>query len=231
MNKLFAARWLVLIGVGLGSFTLAGGMAVSPVMAQSSSAEPLSPRAERFVNDLASIQNLSASFQQTIVLTGRSRSSSGVFILARPGLMRWETQKPYPQLQILNAREFWVFDPELSQATVRSVEPSTIGGLAGLLLSDQELPRVALMNRYRFKDLGDRAGLFWIEIEPRLEDPNVLRIMVGLDAQDQMKRFEVVDRLGQTTRVELSQLKLNASINPKVFEFTPPKGVSVLRGS
>jgi outer membrane lipoprotein-sorting protein len=46
-----------------------------------------------------------------------------------------------------------------------------------------------------------------------------------------MKRFEVVDRLGQTTRVELSQLKLNAAINPKVFEFTPPKGVSVLRGS
>jgi outer membrane lipoprotein carrier protein len=231
MNKLFAARWLVLMSIGLAMLALAGGMTVSPVMAQSSSTEPLSPRADRFINDLASIQNLSASFQQTIVLTGRSRSSSGVFILARPGLMRWETQKPHPQLQILNAREFWVFDPELAQATVRSVEPSAIGGLAGLLLSDQELPRVALMNRYRFKDLGDRAGLFWIEIEPRLEDPNVLRIMVGLDAQDQMKRFEVVDRLGQTTRVELSQLKLNAAINPKVFEFTPPKGVSVLRGS
>jgi outer membrane lipoprotein carrier protein len=215
MNKLFAARWLVLMSIGLAMLALAGGMTVSPVMAQSSSTEPLSPRADRFINDLASIQNLSASFQQTIVLTGRSRSSSGVFILARPGLMRWETQKPHPQLQILNAREFWVFDPELAQATV----------------SDQELPRVALMNRYRFKDLGDRAGLFWIEIEPRLEDPNVLRIMVGLDAQDQMKRFEVVDRLGQTTRVELSQLKLNAAINPKVFEFTPPKGVSVLRGS
>jgi outer membrane lipoprotein carrier protein len=87
-----------------------------------------------------------------------------------------------------------------------------------------------LLDRYILKELGERAGLFWIEIEPRVEDPGVQKLSVGLDSQGQMKRFEVFDRLGQMTRVELSQVKINAAVSPQTFEFVVPKGVSVLRG-
>ena len=221
------------ISLAIGWLGLGHGWAqgTDTAVTGSDSAVALPPRIERFVTDLAAMQNLSANFQQTVVSAGRSRTSSGIFTIARPGLMRWETQKPYPQLQLLNAREFWVFDPELAQATVRSVQSSAVSGIAGLLFNqDEARPRAVLLDRYTLKELGERAGLFWIEIEPKVEDPGVQKLSVGLDSQGQMKRFEVLDRLGQMTRVELSQVKINAAVSPQTFEFIVPKGVSVLRG-
>ncbi|MEN9759938.1 MAG: hypothetical protein RL676_1089 [Pseudomonadota bacterium] len=185
---------------------------------------------DRMLESLASTQSLVAEFtQSTVSKSARSRQSSGAFAISKPGLLRWEVKKPYPQLQVLNGKEFWMFDPDLAQASVRPIEAANLTGIAALLLNTNNLSRDQLMARYEFAELGARDGLEWVRVTPRNPEPGIASLVVGVDADAMMQRFEIHDQLGQVTRVVLSRVLKNTVLDPKLFQFTPPAGVSVLR--
>lgn len=205
------------------SVALAFGLSHRPAQAQSVSVD-------RMIESLASTQTLSADFSQTTAAkSARVRQSSGSFWMAKPGMLRWEIKKPYPQLQILNDKEFWVFDPDLAQASVRPVAAASLTGIAALLLNSNVLTREQLLERYEFADAGQRDGLTWIGVTPKRPEPGIKRLAVGMDADAQLRKFEITDSLGQITRVDLTKIFKNASIDPKLFQFAVPAGVSVLR--
>lgn len=186
--------------------------------------------ADRMIESLASTQSLVADFSQTTVMaSARLRTQSGTFWVSKPGLLRWEVKKPYAQLQILNGKEFWLYDPDLAQATVRPMSAANLTGIAALLLSSSSLSREDLMARYSFRNAGRRDGLEWVEVTPKKEEPGVLKILVGIDDEAIARRFEIQDALGQTTRVVLENVLKNTIIDSSQFEFTPPRGVAVLR--
>ncbi|MEY3981639.1 MAG: outer rane lipoprotein carrier protein LolA, partial [Pseudomonadota bacterium] len=104
--------WAVVLGVLLGASVQASTV-------------------DRMLESLASTQSLVAEFTQTTVSkSARSRQASGAFAISKPGLLRWEVKKPYPQLQVLNGKEFWMFDPDLAQASVRPIEAANLTGIA-----------------------------------------------------------------------------------------------------
>ena len=39
----------------------------------------------------------------------------------RIGKLRWEIQKPYPQLMVGDGERFWIYDQELAQVTVKKM--------------------------------------------------------------------------------------------------------------
>jgi outer membrane lipoprotein carrier protein len=185
---------------------------------------------DRMLESLAATQTLMADFSQmTSAKTTRVRQSSGTFWIAKPGLLRWEVKKPYPQLQVLNEKEFWVFDPDLAQASVRPVAAASLTGIAALLLNSNTLSRDALMARYTFTEQPMRDGLAWITVIPQTPEPGIAQLNVGINADAELRRFEITDSLGQITRVDLSNIFKNASIDSRLFRFVPPQGVSVLR--
>lgn len=187
---------------------------------------------DRMIESLVSTQTLTADFLQTTRAKSTAvRSASGSFWLAKPGLLRWEVTKPYPQIQVLNAKEFWIFDPELSQATVRPVSAANLTGLAGLLLSTNTLTREELSARYTFAELPARDQLVWVRVVPRQPEPALTQLLVGLDADGLLSRFEITDGLGQVTQITLSRVMKNISIDNSRFQFSPPAGVSVLRAA
>jgi outer membrane lipoprotein carrier protein len=185
---------------------------------------------DRMIESLAATQTMTADFSQmTSAKTTRVRQSSGTFWIAKPGLLRWEVKKPYPQLQVLNEKEFWVFDPDLAQASVRPVAAASLTGIAALLLNSNTLSREELAQRYRFAEAGKRDGLTWIMVTPQMPEPGVTQLLVGINDDAELRKFEITDSLGQVTRVDLSNIFKNASIDPRLFRFSPPSGVSVLR--
>ena len=70
---------------------------------------------------LKSTKTLKADFAQSVIAkNGRKpQQSSGVVAIARPGKLRWEIQKPFPQLVVGDGEKIWIHDPELQQVTVR----------------------------------------------------------------------------------------------------------------
>ncbi|MEY3543641.1 MAG: outer rane lipoprotein chaperone LolA, partial [Pseudomonadota bacterium] len=185
---------------------------------------------DRMIESLASTQTLSADFSQTTAAkSARLRSASGTFYISKPGLLRWEVKKPYPQIQLLNDKEFWLFDVDLAQASVRPIHAANLTGIAALLLNTNSLTREQLLTRYGFSDLGARDGLQWIGVTAKTPEPGITSLAVGVDSESLLRRFEIHDNLGQVTRIELIRILKNVAIDPKLFQFTPPAGVSVLR--
>jgi outer membrane lipoprotein carrier protein len=185
---------------------------------------------DRMIESIASTQTLTADFSQTTaVKSARVRASSGTFWISKPGLLRWEIKKPYPQIQVLNENEFWSYDIDLQQASVRPVASAQLTGIAALLLSTNSLSRAALNQRYEFAEDGTSKGLSWIRVVPKESEPGISKLRVAIDRDSLLTEFEIHDALGQVTQVKISNVQKNITIDPEHFRFVPPKGISVLR--
>jgi len=185
---------------------------------------------DRMIESIASTQTLTADFSQTTAAkSARVRASNGTFWISKPGLLRWEIKKPYPQIQVLNEKEFWTYDLDLEQAAVRPVASAQLTGIAALLLSTNSLSRTALNQRYEFAEDGASNGLSWIRVVPREAEPGISKLRVAIDRDALLTEFEIHDALGQITRVKISNVQKNITIDPALFKFVPPKGTSVLR--
>jgi len=53
------------------------------------------------------------------------------------------------------------------------------------------------------------------------------QLRVGI-AATQLRRLVLVDRLGQTTRIDFDGIERNPRLEPSSFSFTPPPGVDVV---
>lgn len=185
---------------------------------------------DRMIESIASTQTLTADFSQTTAAkSARVRASSGSFWISKPGLLRWEVKKPYPQIQVLNDKEFWTYDVDLQQASVRPVQAAQLTGIAALLLSTNSLSRAALNERYEFSEDGAENGLSWIRVVPRQQEPGISSLRVAIDRDAMLTRFEIHDALGQITQVVVSNVQKNITIDASTFQFLPPKGAGVLR--
>ena len=62
-------------------------------------------------------KDFTANFQQStnIGSLGRSQKAHGRVYLKKPGMMRWEYEKPEEQLIVSNGKLLWIYDPSLNQ--------------------------------------------------------------------------------------------------------------------
>jgi outer membrane lipoprotein carrier protein len=76
-------------------------------------------------------------------------------------------------------------------------------------------------------DLGERAGLSWIEMTPRSKQSEIVKVRVGFDG-DRLERLEMIDSFGQITRFRFSQVQRNPNLSSSLFRFDPPPDVDIL---
>ena len=85
---------------------------------------------------LAGVKTLSASFVQVVRdREGRiTERATGDLSIARPGRFRWDYRQPYEQVIVADGRRLWLYDSDLQQVTVRSLEEG-LGSTPAMLLS------------------------------------------------------------------------------------------------
>lgn len=178
-------------------------------------------RLDAFFND---VRALRGGFTQT-VLDPRMRvteEAQGTFALQRPGKFRWDYKAPYHQLIVADGDKVWIYDIELEQVTVKRLDEA-VGNTPAQLLSSGE----GLEKSFDITEQGSADGLDWVELTPKQQDSSFARVRLGFDARD-LRRMELVDNFGQTTRLRFSQLERNPKLVPSLFEFRPPPGVDVV---
>lgn len=191
---------------------------IAVLLASTAYAEPVADLQKALSNARA----LSGDFTQTVVnRKGKTQTASGTFAILRPGKFRWNYKKPYEQLIVGDGKQVWLYDPDLQQVTVRDVSQALESSPAALLSGDNNLEK-----RYRLTALPARDGLDWVEATPRQNDSNFNKIRLGI-AGGEIRRMELDDSFGQTTRVEFRN-QVNKA-DAAQFSFTPPKGVDVVR--
>ena len=163
--------------------------------------------------------------QQVFDDNGRVReSSSGRMALSAPRLFRWEYEKPYPQLIVADGRTVWVYDPDLEQVSRRPQGSAEQDSPLAALIDPGRLDRDFLV-----EDGGQADGLQWLVLKPRqnADEAAFQTARLGL-GEGGLARMEIVDALGQRTRISFSGWKRNPAFANDTFTYTPPAGVDVV---
>lgn len=161
--------------------------------------------------------------QQVVARNGRTpQQSSGVVAISRPGKLRWEIQKPYPQLVVGDGEKVWIHDPELQQVTVRKAGRAIGASPAALLAGRNELEK-----NFTLHEAGELDGLLWVEAQPKTGDSGFEKIRLGFAGND-LKAMELFDSFGQTTHIRFSAAERNPNLPAALFKFTPPVGSDVV---
>ena len=173
---------------------------------------------------LKNTRTLKADFAQSVIAkNGRKpQQSSGVVAIARPGKLRWEIQKPFPQLVVGDGEKIWIHDPELQQVTVRKAGQAIGGSPAALLSGSNELEK-----NFTLKEAGEADGLNWVEATPKVSDSGFERVRLGFSGSE-LRAMELLDSFGQTTLIHFTRLERNPVLPAATFKFVPPAGVDVV---
>jgi len=171
-----------------------------------------------------SVQTYTAQFRQVVLDEGLNPidESSGTMQIARPGRFRWDYEPPNEQRIVSDGNKVWLYDIELEQITVRLQEKSLGRTPATLLAGSGDID-----SSYEVRDLGPAGVLVWVGITPRDSDSGFDDMRIGFEG-DQLRIIELVDGLGQTTRMTLTGGVENEPVDDSRFVLVPPQGVDVI---
>ena len=198
-------------------FASTAALALAPLFAEAGAIDQLS----RFLQDT---RTLKADFAQVVVARGgrKPQESSGTVAISRPGKLRWEILKPYPQLVVGDGEKIWIHDPELKQVTVRKAGQALGGSPAALLAGRNELER-----EFVLAEAGEADGLAWVEATPKQSDSGFEKVRLGFAGAD-LRAMELHDNFGQVTHIRFSKLVRNPDLPADTFRFEPPAGADVI---
>ena len=163
--------------------------------------------------------------QEVIDQDGKSEGSShGEFRFVRPERFAWIIHKPYPQIIMFDGNELWLYDPDLSQVTVKKIGDTAPTSPASILFGQADLKKA-----FEIEDLDKEDGLLWAGALPKKEDVSFSHIRVGFDETGRLRQMRLFDHFGRMTKLTFSDMELNVSIEDKEFVLDLPKGVDVLR--
>ena len=173
---------------------------------------------------LKSTRTLKAEFAQMVIgkNSRKPQQSSGTVSISRPGKLRWEIIKPYPQLVVGDGEKIWIHDPDLQQVTVRKAGQAIGSSPAALLSGSNELEK-----NFTLHEAGEAEGMAWVEATPRAGDSGFEKVRLGFAGND-LKAMELHDSFGQTTHIRFTRIERNPALPASTFRFTPPVGVDVV---
>ena len=174
---------------------------------------------------LDSLQTLSAQFVQVVQdrkgdVTDRA---SGTLSIARPNRFRWDYREPYEQTIVADGRKLWLYDPDLAQVTVRSLEQG-LGATPALLLSGSG----NVGDAFRAGPVEQRQDLTWCRLLPKQHGSDFERVSLAFGRKGELAAMELVDKLGQTTTIQFSAVKRASKLDESLFRFAPPPGADVI---
>jgi outer membrane lipoprotein carrier protein len=172
-------------------------------------------------------RTLAANFRQTIEspTLATPLESKGTVAFEKPNRMRWEYEAPDKQLIVGDGSVLWIYQPDDKQAIKAPLgevfqATTPVSFLAGLGHVDRDF--AATLE-------ADEAERWVLRLVPKEEKSIGTLVLVVRKSDAGVDEARVTDSLGTTTRLYLSAEKRNVDLDPKLFQFTPPAGVDVVK--
>ena len=199
------------------------------------------PATEALSNRLSLITSFKSNFKQ-LILDPKGvnvQETKGVMHVKRPGLFRWETHPPYDQLLVANGKKLWVFDRDLEQVTVQTLD-QRLSQTPALLLSGnvKDLETQYDISGTRVDEKGAKSitaatldgpqnGRWHFELRPKQAD-TLFELLRLVFVDDYLNEMQLQDSLGQKTTILFEEPYLNPHLEEKLFRFVAPEGVDVI---
>ncbi|MCQ4256399.1 outer membrane lipoprotein chaperone LolA [Stutzerimonas stutzeri] len=181
-----------------------------------------------------SVKRLTVLLQKAETLTGRFsqlsldgtgtqlQETSGELALKRPGQFRWHTDEPMEQLLVSDGKKVWLYDPDLEQVTIQTLDQRLTHTPALLLSGDVS----AISDNFDVSH--QQAGeVVDFTLKPKAKDTlfDSLRLSFRGDVINDM---QMVDGVGQRTNILFQGIELNQPLKADLFTFEIPEGADVI---
>jgi outer membrane lipoprotein carrier protein len=205
----------------LFSFVAAAALSGAGAAAQEPAATTGDQYLERFLTEAATLQ---ADFEQELRDAAGQvvETATGRLSLRRPNQFFWEYREPIEQIVLADGDNLWIYDVDLAQATVTPLS-DLVEATPAMLLSGDAAVRDSFETLESFSD----GGTEWVRLAPNTPGADFRSILIGFRAGE-LASLELLDGLDQTTRIEFSDVVVNAALPRGIFAFEPPRGVDVI---
>ncbi len=180
---------------------------------------------ENLNRQLSVMQSMQANFHQEIHGDKGEllQQASGEIIIQRPRKLYWSTEQPYQHLVVTDGETLWVYDIDLEQVS-RQPFSAELDQAPALLLSG-EIETIS--QYYSISEQSAGEGVHSFQLLPKLSDSVFQRMTIEF-TRGVLQSMSLEDNFGQLTTIRFSDLRLNPTIAPRQFAFTPPAGVDVI---
>jgi len=171
--------------------------------------------------------DFTAKVDQELVVAsaGRTFDAHGTVAFKRPGKMRWNLQNDEPQIIVADGKTLWFYQPEEKQvlrspfeSAFRSSTPISFLTGVGKIRDDFEVSIDST-----------EEGKVHLALVPRRQGGEVGRLKLTVETDDyDIVAAEILDPVGNTTRLRFSEWERNLGLDDSLFEFEVPEGVDVI---
>jgi outer membrane lipoprotein carrier protein len=164
-------------------------------------------------------RDLEVRFQQTYTYAGfgRRQVSSGVLRVKKPGMMRWDYDKPARKTIAVKGSRLVQYEPEENQAYVdEKFDSSAMSAAVTFLLGKGDLAREFSLSR------GEGGALL---LRPKDPDPRVESIALTVGPEGEVTATRVVDGSGNVNELKFTEPRRNRGIPESAFDVKLPKDV------
>jgi len=176
-----------------------------------------------------SVEDLSARFTQesrAVAFGGRGTvtRSRGEVVFARPDRMRWTYTEPERSLLVSDGEWMWIYEVGSGEVQKFPVAGGALSGAAIQFL----LGEADLAADFHVREEACEPSRVRVELTPR-EPAAYEKLRIAVEPQTgKVLETEIVDLLGNVTRVAFSDTRLNTSPDVALFRFDAPEGVEVI---
>lgn len=173
---------------------------------------------------LLDFKSLEAKFVQSLINENGEEleRTEGILYLQQPGKLHWSYETPYTQKIISNGDVLWVFDEDLDQLTIREMGNTIEQTPAGIILGNNDIAE-----HFVQVNMGVIEEYDWIELTPKYPEAQYKNIRLGFE-ESRLGMMIILDNLGQTSRIDFSDVKKNPELSSMLFEFEIPDNVDVI---
>ena len=174
---------------------------------------------------LETSQTLQAHFSQLTLDGGGTQlqETAGEMILQRPGLFYWHTDAPNEQLMVSDGKKVSLWDPDLQQVTIKTLDQRLTQTPALLLSGD-----ISKINQSFDITSKESGNIIDFTLKPKTKDTlfDSLRLSFRSGLINDM---QLIDSVGQRTNILFTGVKANEKVDASKFTFVPPKGADVIQ--
>lgn len=171
-------------------------------------------------------QDFTANFKQDYKYTAirRTQSSTGRVIYKKPGLMRWEYEKPSMRTFVLAGEKVYAHDPEAQTLTVGRIDTNQLSASVTFLFGKGRLADEFSIAKGECKDCKGTL----LVLDPLKPEARFRQVRLEVEPKTaQVLKSTVIDPDGSENAIAFIELKTNVGIEADRFKINPPEGTRV----
>ncbi len=200
-----------------------GGVKAAPRPALAADVKALVDRMQAFYEKT---DDFKAQFRQDYLHKAfkRTQTSSGTMTFKKPGLLRWEYEKPSPKAIVLAGDKVYLYDPEAMMLTKSSIDTSQLSASVTFLFGKGKLADEFSIARAAC----DKCQGALLELTPLRPDPRFRRLRLEVDEKSaRVLKSTVVDPDGSENAITFLDFKPNVGVGQEQFKINPAPGTQV----